>query len=157
MDPHRFDTLTRSLTETRSRRGALAVVLGSSLGLLGLADAAAKNKKKKGKDKDKDKGKKNTNGGTPTGQPPPPSAPSCAETCASNCATCAFRAAGPTLCGDYYETSGCATAKVCSSDNDCTETPAYPYCIASGEDRATGKLYPPCSDGKPRCSVIKEC
>jgi hypothetical protein len=154
MDPHRFDTLTRSLTETRSRRGTLAALLGSTLGLLGLADAAAKNKKKKGKGKDK--GKKNTNGGNPTGQPPPPP-PSCAASCSSNCATCAYRADGPTLCCDGYGSLSCENARVCTSDNDCTEAPGYPFCIASGEDRATGKRYPPCADGKPRCSSITEC
>ena len=158
MESTRFDGLTRSLTEARSRRGALAAVLGSSLGLLGLADVVAK---KKGKGKKKKNGKKNTKGGTSTGQPPPPPPspppPTCAESCASNCATCAFRAAGPTLCGDGYESPSCYLARVCSSDNDCTENPAYPYCIASGEDRATGRLYPPCSDGNPRCSVIMEC
>ena len=42
MDANRFDTLTRSLTTTGSRRRALGAVLGGSLGLLGLAhpDAA---------------------------------------------------------------------------------------------------------------------
>jgi hypothetical protein len=57
MDADRFDTLTRSLTEARSRRGAVAALLGGTLGLLGLAETAAKNKKK-GKGK-KGKGKKN--------------------------------------------------------------------------------------------------
>jgi hypothetical protein len=35
MDAERFDTLTRSLTAPRSRRGALAMLLGGTLGLLG--------------------------------------------------------------------------------------------------------------------------
>ena len=42
MDATHFDTLTRSLTEGRSRRTALAALLGGTLGLLELADAAAK-------------------------------------------------------------------------------------------------------------------
>ena len=49
MDPARFDTLTRSLIDLRSRRGALAALLGGTLGLLGWSDArdaAAKNCKK---------------------------------------------------------------------------------------------------------------
>src|SRR5829696_2458391 len=36
MDAHRFDTLTRSLTQTGSRRHALAAALAGALGLLGL-------------------------------------------------------------------------------------------------------------------------
>lgn len=35
MDAERFDTLTRGLTRARSRRGALAALLGGTLGLLG--------------------------------------------------------------------------------------------------------------------------
>lgn len=57
MDAHRFDSLTRSLTDVRSRRGALSALLGGALGLLELADAAAK-KKGKGKGKKKKKKKK---------------------------------------------------------------------------------------------------
>ena len=38
----RFDTLIRSLTDAWSRRSALAFLCGSTLGLLGLADSAAK-------------------------------------------------------------------------------------------------------------------
>jgi hypothetical protein len=51
MDPLRFDSLSRELT--RSRRGALAAVVGGTLGLLGLAETTAKRKKGKGKKKPK--------------------------------------------------------------------------------------------------------
>jgi hypothetical protein len=52
MDADRFDRLARSLTTGRSRRGALATLLGGALGLLGLAETAArKGRKKKGKKK----------------------------------------------------------------------------------------------------------
>jgi hypothetical protein len=51
MDPLRFDTVTRELT--RSRRGALAAVVGGTLGLLGLAETAGKKGKGKGKKKPK--------------------------------------------------------------------------------------------------------
>ena len=54
MDANRFDSLARSLTVARSRRGAVGSLLAGTLGLLGLAEAVAK---KKGKGK-KGKGKK---------------------------------------------------------------------------------------------------
>lgn len=54
MDAERFDGITRSLSV--SRRCALATVLSGSLGLLGLAEVAAK-RKKKGKKPNKDKPK----------------------------------------------------------------------------------------------------
>jgi hypothetical protein len=47
MDAKEFDTLARSLTNPRSRRGALAAVVGGALGLVGLAETEAKKKKKK--------------------------------------------------------------------------------------------------------------
>ena len=157
MNPSRFDTLARSLTEVRTRRGALTALLGGALGLLGLTATAAK---KKGSGKGK--GKKNKNGGNPTGQPPPPPgpppAPTCAETCSANCSLCISRAAGPPLCGDEFGgATSCAASPPCSSDNDCNGNPAEPYCIASGVERATGKLLYGCQDQKGRCSFVKEC
>ncbi len=54
MDATRFDRLARSLTAARSRRGAAGTLLGGALGLLGLADTAArKGRKKKGKKKNR--------------------------------------------------------------------------------------------------------
>src|SRR5215213_1050363 len=44
MDADRFDALSRSLTTARSRRGALASLLGGTLGLVGLAETEAKKK-----------------------------------------------------------------------------------------------------------------
>ncbi len=49
MDGTRFDSLTRALTEARSRRAALAPLLGGTLGLLGLAETTAKKHNRKGK------------------------------------------------------------------------------------------------------------
>jgi hypothetical protein len=51
MDAERFDSLSRTLTDARSRRGALAALLGSPLGLFGFAETAAKKKRKKKKKK----------------------------------------------------------------------------------------------------------
>ena len=46
MDADRFDALSRSLTDVRSRRAALAALLGGTLGMVGLAETEAKKKKK---------------------------------------------------------------------------------------------------------------
>ena len=53
MDAERFDSLARVLHDARSRRGALAVLLGGTLGLLGRAETVAKKKRKR-----KNKGRK---------------------------------------------------------------------------------------------------
>jgi hypothetical protein len=113
MDADRFDTLTRTLTEARSRRGTLASLLGGTLGLLGLADATAKNckkieNKKKRKacvKKAKNKKKQDCGDLIPCGD----QCCSALETCCGNhccdsgrdicCGTgCCFR--GDTCCGD---------------------------------------------------------
>lgn len=47
MDAEQFDTLTRSLTDRRSRRGALAAALGGALGVASLAGTDSGKKKKK--------------------------------------------------------------------------------------------------------------
>jgi hypothetical protein len=44
MDAEQFDTLARSLTDRRSRRGTLAAVVGGVLGVAGLAETDAKKK-----------------------------------------------------------------------------------------------------------------
>ena len=50
----RFDSLIRRLSETRPRRGALGLLLGSSIGLLGLTETEARKKKGKHKKKHRD-------------------------------------------------------------------------------------------------------
>ena len=81
MDPHRFDSLTRALTNARSRRGTLLSLLGGALGLLGLAETAAKKGKDvrgEGKNKKKKKKKKKRPSPaslTPVSLPPPPADP----------------------------------------------------------------------------------
>ena len=47
MDAEHFDTLARALIDGRSRRGALASLVGGTLGLLGLTGTESKKKKKK--------------------------------------------------------------------------------------------------------------
>jgi hypothetical protein len=116
MDAERIDILARSLIAAGSRRAALAAVLGGSLGLLGLADTAAK-KKGKGKNKKKKPGQ------------------ACAASCNTTCSTCYTRSAGGTLCGGI----GAADCNIpCTSDNDCIGT-IHPFCTKSFTVRATGK------------------
>jgi hypothetical protein len=58
MDSAHFDALTRQLTGSRSRRGALLGVVGGALGLVGLAESQAKGGGKGGGGKGKGKGHK---------------------------------------------------------------------------------------------------
>jgi hypothetical protein len=113
MEPNRFDTLTRSITTTGSRRGAVATLLAGTLGLLGLADAAAKKKGggggggggggKKGKGNGKGNGKKKD--GNPT---------TVATTCSDGIKN-----------GDESDVDcggscpRCASGKTCASRDDC--------------------------------------
>ncbi len=53
MDAVHFDSLTRSLSAIRSRRGALSALLGATVGLFGLTEAMANKKKKKKRRKHK--------------------------------------------------------------------------------------------------------
>src|SRR5687768_17439817 len=73
MDQDRFDTLTRSLTHTGSRRGLSRLLGGltlcAPLALLGRSESEAKRKKKKKK--------KKKSGRTPSAVPPPPASTSC--------------------------------------------------------------------------------
>ena len=109
MDAKRFDTLTCWLAESRSRRSALATLLGGTLGLLGLTDIAAK---KKGKGKKK---KKRRDQGTSPSPPPPPPGP----------------AAPPPSCLDGIKNGSesdvdcggscprCADGRTCATGDDC--------------------------------------
>ena len=97
MDTERFATLTRNLTTARSRRGALATLLGGPLGLLVLADTTAK------KGKGKNKKKKNRS-------PSPPPSGSCADGIKNGSET-------DVDCGGSC--SRCANGQSCLSRNDC--------------------------------------
>jgi hypothetical protein len=113
MDADRFDTLARSLTAARSRRGALAAALAGVLGTRGLNSGEAKKKKcppckkrKQGKCKKK----------KPDGSPCP------GGTCdGGRCATCSDGVKNGTETG--IDCGGscprCATGQSCTSPNDC--------------------------------------
>ena len=110
MDSYRFDSLTRSLTTASSRRDALASLLGGTLGLLGLADAAAKDCKKI-KDKKKRKTCLAKAKDTTSQPPPPPIAPPCPE--------------GKRLCN-----GACIPSNQCCTDGDCPAS--TPTCCGGG-------------------------
>ena len=106
MDATRFDAFTRYLSIGSSRRGALAALLGGTLGLLGLADTTAKKGKRNGKGKKKKKDQDNT-GQNPVA--PPPSG-SCADGIKNGSET-------DVDCGGSC--SRCANGQSCLSRNDC--------------------------------------
>lgn len=108
MDDSRFDALARTLTDPRSRRGALAALLGGTLGLLGLTEVDAK-KKKKGKGK-KGKGGK--------GKPP---TVACVPDLLS--ATCAGRCGFWTNnCGQSVGCLACPSGEQCLGNGSCAQT-----------------------------------
>ena len=151
MDGARFDTLTRFLTEARSRRGTLVALLGGTLSLVGLAETSAKKKKHKKKRQ------------RPVSPPPqsPPSSPSCPEgqrlcrgTCLSvlicctddDCAggrtcqagTCACPLAKPHIC------PGSTLCQQCCVTADCTDT-------------TSGAGLPTCTNGTCTCVTGTYC
>lgn len=100
MDAVQFDTLARSLTSPRSRRGALAAVVGSALGAAALTETEAKKKpcppckkRKKGKckanlpDGTGCAGGSCQSGGCVATTTPPPPPPVCTPSC-TNGRTC---------------------------------------------------------------------
>src|SRR4051812_800768 len=95
MDDFRFDALTKLLSDAPSRRGALATLLGGTLGLLGLSLTEAK-KKKKGK------GKKKKKKPSPPIVPPPPVSPpppcGVAQQACTPGSCCAGRTCGNNFC-----------------------------------------------------------
>jgi hypothetical protein len=117
MDVDRFDTFTRQLTTGRSRRGALGVALGGSLGLLGLAAPGTAKRHKKHKRKKRQ-------------QTPPPPQPICQagdsictnpKTCNSTGAlcTCGTTAEGTSVCTSADQ-SFCAGFTQCNASTICT-------------------------------------
>src|SRR3954462_12840322 len=107
MDPHRFDTVARDLTRARSRRGVLATMLGSVLGLLRLAETEAKHKKHK----KKHQSPVSPPPGSPPSPPPPPCVPQDpVALCADGCGTRTNNCGQTVVCG-----ATCAAGTVCSA------------------------------------------
>jgi hypothetical protein len=130
MGDARFDTLRRKLTADRSRRGALAALLGGTTGVLGLAGATAKNRKKQKK-------KRCPTQPAPASPGPCPCVPACAgKVCGDDgCGgICGIACSGPRICeggrcvcpSDQHDCQGtciprtqCCTAADCLPDQGC--------------------------------------
>lgn len=171
MDSTRFAAFARALTAPRSRRGALATLLGATAGLLGLADLAAsrgkkKRRKKKGNCRD---GIKN---GSETAVDCGGRCSRCAvgkrcrnrddcasavcangscQECVTEDAMCGRDADGVTCFCKAPDAGGprvCITGNATGSEvDDCGSCPAGTHCITIG-DRLL--CFKPCSASKPR-------
>jgi len=130
MDADRFDALSRALTDARSRRGALAALLGGTLGLLGLTVTESKKKKKKKKKKRPTTITPEPTTQIPAPPPPPPTCTNCGDECINtltnrdHCGRCNRR---------------CDTGKVCRNGGcfaTCPETtPCGPITPCGNTDR----------------------
>jgi hypothetical protein len=108
MDDTRFDTLTRALTTTRSRRGALAALLGGTLGLFGLSGMDAQQKGKGDKRrKKKGKGKKGNQKNSPHKEPGDVRNPLCGPGQGSVSGTCVSLSGG---CGATTRNTYCSVS-----------------------------------------------
>jgi hypothetical protein len=150
MDTDRFDTLARSLTESGSRRRALATLLGGGLvPVLGRTDGEAKKKKKAcGRCQIKKKGK--------CTQAPDDAPCATGRTCQGGACTCL---PGTYFCESQTQETCCTTGQACNSGT-CGACPATnAYCdfntqLVCGIDSGTNGL---CScvtsvEGKTVCS-----
>jgi hypothetical protein len=165
----RFDRLTRSLTDVCSRRGALGMLLGGTLGLLGLADTPAKKnscppcrKKKAGKCKGKKRdgtacqnGGQCQNGrcvslGQAAPQLPPPagdsSPPPLSRTCtAGQCTSDSYCGPGCVCLDIGGVRRRCMAAGICSAE-PCTADSCGPSCTCVNPE-----------GGRTRCVSVEEC
>ena len=133
MDTDRFDSLTRSLSTSRSRRGALTALLGGTLGLLGLSETDAR----------KRKGEKKKKGGSPPG-------PTCSDGI-QNGGESDVDCGGPC--------ARCANGKRCfngaqNNRDDCASAACSPfgYCFACTEhSQCPGNQYESCGCRNGAC------
>src|SRR3954447_14282292 len=120
MDGSQFDSLLRTLTAARSRRGALLGLLGGALGPLGLTDTSARHHKKKKKKK------------SPPAVPPPPQ-------CPASCPACQ-------TCTNGQSCTPAANDTTCDSDGRCLNGTCNPLptCAGSGEPCDFTTQFPVC-------------
>jgi hypothetical protein len=137
MDGSQFDTLLRSLTTARSRRGAVVGLLGGALGLLGLTDSEAKRKKKHHKKKGQ-----GSPPPSPPASPPPPCPAGCAACQECQNGACVTKANDSTCNGDGRCLNGtCNPRPTClANEATCTEG-GTPCCSGNCEDPAGANVF----------------
>ena len=144
MDGSRFDRLTRSLTEVRSRRGLTRLLSGVAFGgplvLLSLAEAEAKRKKKKRKKRKKQGDGHSGAAPDPGATAPPPPTSSLPPSCLPNCAgkQCGDDGCGGS-CGTCSGGSACANgACACPGGTELCAGTCRTLCTADTERHPLG-------------------
>src|SRR3954462_4643691 len=120
MDPRRFDSLSRDLSRARSRRGALASLVGGTLALLGPTETTAKHKHKHKK-------KRSSPASPPGSSPPPGCTPRCTpdQICQNGECVCP---SGTRYCSDYDLCGECCSSADCCGTSPCP--PGGQTCLA---------------------------
>ncbi len=161
MDPQRFDILARALTDTRSRRGALAALLGGALGsLLGRTDAGAaitrgrpkpgKNKKKPSRrPRPRKKPGKKPSPPRPAPPPPPCIAPSSCASDADCCGTDSCSCGEPHVC---VQAGSLGTGACCKRHEECLQTSGL-QCVVT----TSGAHGVCCNPDFPESCVCQNC
>jgi len=141
MDGAQFDTLLRQLARVRSRRSALAALLGGGLGVLGATAGEAKHRHKKHRKK--------------RGSAPPPPPPTCSAPCGAS-EVCANGVCVP--CGGAGQPC-CSGTVLCGGV--CVDTSTDPHnCGGCGHrcqinaictNGACGCVIPGCANSEATC------
>jgi hypothetical protein len=147
MDPRRFDSLSRQLTFARSRRGVVASLLGSALGLLGLTETEAQNRRKRRRNRRKKAPipvvppiSPPPPPPSPPSPPPPPSCPSGQRACQGQCI--------PT--GQCCLDGDCGAGKGCFSGTCLTKQGICP----TGADYCAGTSSASCGNLSNTCACL---
>lgn len=146
MDTERFDRLTSTFAETRTRRGALRILAAAVAGAGGLtflskSGASARTRRKK---------KSSVHGGGHGGDRgiPRDQCPVSAKTNAPVCGwepggdcDCHLAIEGNNFCGGYLTT--CTSLQSCNSTQDCRETVGFHYVCQAANGGGCGQVCVP--------------
>jgi hypothetical protein len=168
MESQQFDRIAQTLTETRTRRGALrllaAAAFGAAIPVVASGDVDAKKRKKKGKKpgtvpapapSQPGGGSGGTGGGGGTQIPadmcpisrPAPNSPRCGGLPGEDC-TCNLAVEGNNVCISFIET--CSGWHPCNSTADCRETAGFHFvCQAAGSGSCGQVCLPTCDAQDP--------
>jgi hypothetical protein len=154
MDTQRFDRLTSTLVETRTRRGTLRLLAAAALGaggltVLGRGESEARKRRKS---------KKNGSGGsggsgqrsTPRDQCPvsaKTNAPVCGMDPDGEC-DCHRAIEGNNFCGGFI--TSCEALHPCASTQDCRETVGFHFVCQAADGGGCGQVcVPECGNTTP--------